>query len=73
MLHKYNGAAYDSCGQMNGVWSKCGDRVQPWEAKYQWEDVTCEACRAHPDCGISLAKKRKSPKVNNDGPAGSSF
>lgn len=60
MLHKHNGPAFNSCGDITGVWSKCGERVQPWEATYRWTDVECEPCRLHSDCRIALAKKRKS-------------
>ena len=59
MLHKYNGPARDSCGIIDGVWSKCGVRVQPWRIVYKWMYVTCEACLAHPDFSIASTKKRK--------------
>lgn len=62
MLHKYNGPSRNSCGDIVGVWAKCGERVEPWTAGYKWRDVTCEACRAHPDCGIAVAKKSKAAK-----------
>lgn len=66
MLHKYNGPSHNSCGEITGVWSRCGERVLPWEARYKWKDVDCEACREHPDYGISLAKKRKSVKGDHN-------
>lgn len=58
MLHKYNGPARGSYEEITGVWSKCGKRMEPWRAVYKWIYVSCEACLAHPDYGIALAKKR---------------